>query len=336
VERRAFLLLAGSALTAPAHQWLIQEPDRLAAALGGDRVTAALAGRLPAMIGELRRMDDAHDPAVVLSLAQREYGWVAGLLDHGSYDETTGRQLHLALAEIGQIVGYLAYDRDDHVTAQRAYLAALRSAHTAGDRLLGSHVLKCMAEQAVELGRPRDALVLIDSALAGTRGSTAPGQRALLYSWKARAHAALADLRPCRTAIDTARTHIDRHRETDPDWLYWLSPADITTKAGETLLEARLYDPAERLLRDGLAALPADRHLGDQQLFLAQLSTAQVRTGDVDAALHSGHRALDLAGRRPSPRATRHLRELSGQLTARADNAAVREFLDRARLVIAA
>jgi hypothetical protein len=31
-------------LTAPAHQWLVHEPGRLTAALGGDRVTPEPAG----------------------------------------------------------------------------------------------------------------------------------------------------------------------------------------------------------------------------------------------------------------------------------------------------
>jgi len=106
VERRAFLFLTGAALTAPAHQWLVQEPGRLAAALRGDRVTPELADRLPPMIAELRRMDDAHSPRVVLSLAERDFAWVSGLLDQGSYDDITGRRLHVALAELGQVVGF--------------------------------------------------------------------------------------------------------------------------------------------------------------------------------------------------------------------------------------
>jgi hypothetical protein len=48
VERRTFLFLTGAAVTAPAHQWLVHEPGPLLAALNGDRVTPALADRLPA------------------------------------------------------------------------------------------------------------------------------------------------------------------------------------------------------------------------------------------------------------------------------------------------
>jgi hypothetical protein len=57
------------------------------------------------MIAELRAMDDVAGGGTVLSLAQHEFGWVAGLLDEASYDEPTGRKLHVALAELGQLAG---------------------------------------------------------------------------------------------------------------------------------------------------------------------------------------------------------------------------------------
>jgi hypothetical protein len=334
VQRREFLLLAGAALTAPSHQWLVQEPGKLAAALNGDRVTPALAARLPRMIEELRRMDDAHDPAVVRSLAERELAWVSGLLTNASYDQATGRGLHRALAEIGQITGYMAFDFGDHVRAQRCYLAALRAAHTAGDRLLGAHILKCMAEQAWELGRPQDALALIDSALAGIRPRRATGQLALLHSWRALAHAALGDQTAAQSAINTARTHAERQETGQgPSWLYWLSPADITIKAGEALLVLRRFGPAEHMLSTGLATLPAERHLGDQQVFLIRMAVAQVHNNDVDAGLHTADRVLDLGLQRPSRRAADCIHELKDLLASRAASRPVAAFLDRARQV---
>ncbi|MGH4020357.1 MAG: helix-turn-helix domain-containing protein [Pseudonocardiaceae bacterium] len=46
LERRGFLFLTGATLTAPAHQWLIHEPEPLVAGLSGGRVSAALVDRL--------------------------------------------------------------------------------------------------------------------------------------------------------------------------------------------------------------------------------------------------------------------------------------------------
>jgi len=71
VKRRAFL--TGTALTAPAHQWLVHEPEPLVSGLKGRRVSAGLADRLPAMIAELRAMDDVAGGGSVLSLAQHEF-----------------------------------------------------------------------------------------------------------------------------------------------------------------------------------------------------------------------------------------------------------------------
>jgi hypothetical protein len=124
VKRRVFLSLSGTALTAPAHQWLVHEPEPLVSGLAGRRVSAKLADRLPPMIAELRAMDDVAGGGMVLSLAQTEFGWVAGLLDQASYDESTGRKLLAALAELGQLVSWVpmttgSLDWRSDITSQR-------------------------------------------------------------------------------------------------------------------------------------------------------------------------------------------------------------------------
>jgi hypothetical protein len=139
VKRRVFLLLSGPALTAPAHQWLVHEPEPLISGLSGRRIPAGLADRLTAMVTEVRKMDDIAGGGSVLSLAQYEFSWVAGLLDQALYDERTGRMLYIVLAELGQLCGWLAYDAGNFGLAQRYYIAALRAAHSADDRPLGAH-----------------------------------------------------------------------------------------------------------------------------------------------------------------------------------------------------
>ncbi|MGH3752320.1 MAG: hypothetical protein ACRDRP_06410 [Pseudonocardiaceae bacterium] len=170
VKRRGFVLLTGMTLTAPAHQWLIHEPGPLQSGLSGRQVSAKLVDRFTAMIPELRAMDDIAGGGSVLSLAQHEFGWAAGLLDQASYDETTGRKLHIALAELGQLAGWAAYDADKQALAQRYYVAGLRAAHSADDRPLGAHILGSMALQAADEGHPAEAVTLIEFAFAGARG----------------------------------------------------------------------------------------------------------------------------------------------------------------------
>ena len=110
MKRRVFLSLTGPALTAPAHQWLVHEPEPLISGLAGRRVSGELIDRLPAMIAELRAMDDVAGGGDVLSLAQCHFSWVAGLLQRGSYGDATGRKLHVRLAELGQLIGWVCYD----------------------------------------------------------------------------------------------------------------------------------------------------------------------------------------------------------------------------------
>ena len=237
VKRRVFLPLAGLALTAPAHQWLVHEPEALVSGLTGHRVSDELVARLRAMATELRRMDDVAGGGSVLAMAQQLFGWVAGLLDRASYDEHTGRALYVVLAGLGQLCGYSAFDMQEHGLAQRYYIAGLRAAHSADDRPFGAHILATMARQATVQGQPSDAVTFVETALAGTRGQATPALLAELYDRQAAAFAALGDTSACTAAISRARIQAERLRpDDDPPWLYWLSSAAVTANAGTCFL----------------------------------------------------------------------------------------------------
>ncbi|MGH4013664.1 MAG: hypothetical protein ACRDSL_06965 [Pseudonocardiaceae bacterium] len=163
MKRRVFLSLTGPALTAPAHQWLIHEPEALVSGLAGRRVSIGLVDRFTGMIGELRKMDDVAGGGSVLTLAEHQFSWVAELLDHASYDEPTGRALHVALAELGQLCGWGAYEAGQQGLAQRYNIAALRAAHSADDRPLGAHVLGSMSACAEAISKARTQIEHLDS-----------------------------------------------------------------------------------------------------------------------------------------------------------------------------
>jgi len=219
VQRRHFVFLSGAALTAPAHQWLVHEPGPLVSGLSGRRVSSGLTDRLTAMISKLRKMDDVAGGVSVLALAQQEFEWVAGLLDRALYDERTGRTLRIALAELGQLCGWAAYPAGQHALAQRYYVAALHATHSADDRPLGAHVLSFMAEQAARQGQPAEAVTLIQTALAGTRGRQTPSLLANLYTGQAYAFATLGDASGCTAALSQARTQIERLTPpAEPSW----------------------------------------------------------------------------------------------------------------------
>ncbi len=336
VKRRNFVFLSGMTLTAPAHQWLIQDPGPLVSGLSGRRVSAELADRLPPMITELRTMDDVAGGGTVLALAQHEFGWVAGLLDQASYDEPTGRKLHVALAELGQLAGWAAHDAGRQALAQRYYLAGLRAAHTADDRPLGAHILGCLSDQAAEADRPGEAVTLIQTALAGIRGRETPRLLSRLHIQEAYAFGAMQDTSGCTTAVSKARSHVEP-QDDDPPWLYWVSPADITASAGTCLLQLGHPEQAVALFEEGIGLFD-ESFVRDRQLFTIRLAHAQALPGkqrDLDAAATRGIEAITMAESLDSGRTTGLLRDLCDQMTPHATVPAVGDFLDRARDLVA-
>ncbi|MGH3718773.1 MAG: helix-turn-helix domain-containing protein [Pseudonocardiaceae bacterium] len=333
VERRVFVFLGGVGLTAPAHQWLVREPGPLVSGLSGRRVSAGLAQRLTAMVAELRKLDDVAGGGSVLALARQEFGWVAGLLDQAIYDEQTGRALHVVLAELGQLCGWSAYDTGHHGLAQRFYVAALRAAHSADDRPLGGHILASMACQAIRLGRPADAVTLIDTALAGTRGRQTPALLAELHMRRAEASAGLRDTSAYTAAISQARTQVERLTpDGEPPWLYWVSPAGITGIAGLSLLQLGQSDHAVTMLTEGIAQLD-ESFVRDRQFLVTHLASAHARPGkqhDLHVAAGLGMESLDLAESLDSATGL-GLGDLYHQLKSHAEVPAVRDFLERAR-----
>ncbi|MGH3906943.1 MAG: helix-turn-helix domain-containing protein, partial [Pseudonocardiaceae bacterium] len=334
VKRRVFLSLTGPALTAPAHQWLIHEPGPLVSGLSGRRVSIGLVHRFTAMIAELRGMDDVAGGGGVLSLAEHQFGWVAGLLDRASYDERTGRALHVALAELGQLCGWGAYDAGRPGLAQRYNIIALRAAHSADDRPLGAHVLGSMSKQAAHQGRPAEAATLAETALVGVRSQRTPRLLAQLHVRRAYASATLRDRSACIEAISKARIQIEQlDSEADPPWLYWVIPAWITVEAGDCLLRLEQADRAAAMLNEGVALFD-ESFARDRQLYTIHLADARVRPGkqqDLEAAARLGMASIDLVESLDSTLTVDLLRDLYCQMKPHHKVPAVRDFLERAR-----
>ncbi len=337
VKRRVFLSLTGPALTAPAHQWLIHEPGPLVSGLSGRRVSIGLVDRLTAMIVELRRMDDVAGGGSVLSLAEQQFGWVTGLLDQASYNERTGRALHVALAELGQLCGWGAYDAGQPGIAQRYYIAALRAAHSADDRPLGAHILGSMAYQAAREGQPAAAVTFVETALAGTRGQQTPRLLTALYSRQAYALATLRDSSGCTAAISKARAHVERTKQDDePLYLYWVAPGEVTAGAGRCLLKLGHADQAAALLHEGIALFD-ESFVRDRRNYSIRLAEALAQPGpqrDLDAAAGQGMAAIDLAESLDSHLGNRRLCDLYNQMKPHYKVPAVRDFLERSRELV--
>ncbi len=338
VKRRGFVFLSGLTLTAPAHQWLIHEPGPLVSGLSGRRVSSALAGRFMAMIPELRAMDDVAGGGTVLSLAQQHFGMVAELLDRASYDGLTGRKFLVALAELGQLASWAAYDAGQQSLAQRYYVAVLRAAHSADDRPLGAHILGSMAYQAAREGQPREAVTLIDTAVAGVRGRETARLLTALYSRQAYALATLGDSPGRTAAISKARMQAEGIKHDDGlPYLYWVGPAKVTAGAGRSLLKLGRADQAVGLLEEGIDLFD-ESFVRDRSNYLIRCAEALTHPGpqrDLDAAVERGRAALDLSASLDSTRGVDRLRNLVNQMRPHIKVPVVRDFMDRTRDLVA-
>lgn len=206
-------------------------------------------------------------------------------------------------------------------------------------RALGAHILGEMAYQAAHYGRPTEAVTLIDTAAAGTRGRQTPRLLAQLSIKRSHAYSAVNDTSAATAALSRARTLVEQSASgDDPAYLFWVRPAEITASAGECLLRLGRADQAAALIDQGLTLFDPsfDR---DRQYYLTYLAEARSRPGkhrDLDAAAAHGTEALDLAQRVSSPLNAERIRDLTRKLRPHASVPAVRTFLDQAQIVLAA
>ena len=180
LDRRGFLTLAVGATAAMSQDWLqatarMQEvtPVVGAALRGGqldETVIVALEERLPA----LRRMDAALGGHSIRQVADAEMRLVADLLNHSACPEWLEQRMFAVAAELGRIAGWASFDSGFEAAAERYWVAALRAAHLAGDPALGANILKSMSLQAMDAGRPADALAIAAAAHEGVSRAPSP------------------------------------------------------------------------------------------------------------------------------------------------------------------
>ncbi len=281
MDRRHFVVISGTTLTAFAHDWLL-DPARVAASVQGKRADHAVVDDLERVAESRRRLDDVLGGATVFRAVREDLRLVTEILDNARYTEDVGQRLHAVAAEFARLAGMLAYHNNDEALAQRYLMAGLRAAHSSGDRAVGANILGFMSVQARDRD-PRDAVRLAESALVGAKDLTpAVGSwiQARLASSAAYAGDAIAADRAqgrmfeLTAAVDPA---------TEPAWIYWWSDAEAHYNAGQSALALGNPRQAETHFRNALARLhpsfPRDR-----AGFLTRLALARVHLGELDGA----------------------------------------------------
>jgi hypothetical protein len=273
-----------------------------------------------------RRMDDSIGGGTLLPSVREDLRLVIQMISNASYTDDVGTRLHRVAAEFGRLAGFLAFDSGHNAVAQRYWMAALRAAHSSGDRAVGANVLSFMSLQATWTNNPRDAMVLAESALQAERQLT-PGVNALLYSRLAEAAGKAADKATWRRAQTKAEALLGRSNPADePPWIYWFTSAELSLVAGRSLLELGCPAEAERHLRRAVMLLDPS-FVRDRAILLSDLATARIGTGAVEHACATATESATLMRRVQSPRVQARLAtQFRTAAEPFASSAAVRDF----------
>jgi len=327
MDRRVFLGLTGSALTAPALDWLLAQPVNDLHGFKGRRIHEAHVDSIEELTAHLRRMDDQFGGGAVLNLVRAQVRYVVDLLRDHSYTEGVGARLHGAAAELLRLAGWLSFDSGHQPQAQRYWLAALHSAHAANDRAAGANILGFMSCQAKDLELYDDAIKLSEAARRGYSG-TSPRVKAILNLRAAQAYAQLREVTTCRAAIDSAYESLrDTTPDTnDPSWAYWLDEAQANEQIGYCYLRLEDWGRARGHLRTALR-LQGNPDTREGALRQALLAITYARQGEPEHACEAGIRASDILAKDvDSDRCVGHIRNVQIALGPYRKIPAVAEF----------
>lgn len=323
MDRRHFVILTGTGLTAFAHDWLL-DPARLAAAVEGKRADHTVVDDLERVAEARRRLDDSLGGGTVFRAVREDLRLVTAILDNSSYTEEVGQRLHAVAAEFARLAGLLAYDSNNEALAQRYYMAGLRAAHSSGNRAVGANILAFMSKQARDRD-PRDAVRLAESALVGAKDLTPA-----TASWlQARIASSAAHAGDANTA-DRAEGRMfqlmaDIDPAAEPPWIYWWSDAEAHYHAGQSALALNKPRQAETQFRSALARLDPS-FPRDRASWFTRLAVARVRLGELDGACSAATEAGGLLRRLDSQHLWTRLGEFRKAVQPYAATAQVKDF----------
>lgn len=301
MDRRGFMRLTGMSLAGFATDWLNVEPAQLMSVLRGGRITEEFVAQIEAGLPRLRMLGDSYGGQRSRRLIDAELGMVVEVLEKSSYSATVAQRLHGLAAELGRLAGFASFDEGLHSAAQRYWVAAVHSAHAAGDRAVGVNILKSMALQCKDFGNFADGLTIARTAYESA-GEVTPRTASMLAVRLAGAHASVGDVAETHRLLGIADTQFGRGtRADDPAWAGWFDEGAFHDHVGVCYLDLGNLRRADSHLdkaREGFS--PTRRR--DHATYLIRRAHVQNGLGNADQAGDLLHQAIPLIEQAPSQR----------------------------------
>jgi tetratricopeptide (TPR) repeat protein len=331
LDRRGFLMATTATVAAVLAQWATADPAP-ANASGGRRIGAAVADRFDSRLNELHHLDDDLGSDHVYDAARAESRLITRLLRNNSMSEATNRRLHACAAQASTLAGWCSFDSGQTAAAEKHFVTALRAAAGSGDRTAGATALAFWANVRYSNHDPHGALHLIDGALAQRTHIASPRVLTMLHIRRARAHSIAKEPTAAYRAVDDALAVYDRGTPPDEDLqsMYWITTGEVFQAAASAALS--LGDP-QRALAYFSAATHHDPYDPEKEprgtaIYLSREAEAYLALGDLDGAVETAQRAVELMGGVTSARGSETLNGLRSEFTSHRSIPVVRQFLN--------
>jgi diguanylate cyclase (GGDEF)-like protein len=327
----AELPITADTVTRLVHDWLVIEPPQIVEVRAGRRIGDALVSKVERRVTQLRRMDDFVAGGDLHHLVVRELCTTADLVRNTAYSEQLGRRLLVAVGELCLLAGWVTSDAGQHAQAARYYSIGLKAAHAGADLPLAANLISTLSYQTSNVGDPRDAVRLARTAATGARHRATSATHALLEERVAWAHARAGERCQTEQALAAVETHYQqRQAGDDPQWMYWLNEREISVMAARCFVELGMPERAVPRLAETLVHYD-ERMTRELALYTSWLAEAQIMLGDVDEAVASATRTLELTTQITSARGDDRINLLRHKLLPYKDVQVVQNFDERLR-----
>ncbi len=213
------------------------------------------------------------------------------LLDY-RYSESITRRLFRSVADLARLAGWMSHDVGLQSTAQRYFTFALHCSKEADEVALGAEILSRMAGQMVHIGRPHDAIAVIDLARRGGTGNLSSHELSVLTTCEASAYAALGNVKEVDRTVGLAEKQFAEGRPgQERNWIPFCDRAYIEAMAGHVYQTLANHQPtmtgrAEPYIINGLRLRQANL-IRSNTFDLISLAGIRVIQGEYEEASKS-------------------------------------------------
>lgn len=296
----------------------------------------------------LRRWQFSSGGGLSRSVAVAQFQAVLPLLDRTS-TPAVREQLVVATADLGLIAGWANYDVERHADARRLWPIALsvaREAKTARATDLTVHLCYAMTHQALHLRKPQEGLSFVQLGQDIVAGRAQPLSAATASNFaaiQAMCHGAQGDTGACDRAAGQAIDHFTRADPAEAaPWVAYVNATEVAAMQGSARYRLALATgdathaaSAIPFMQQAVQGYGPDCAL-PRAINVTGLAGAYARTGDLEAAVHTGHQAVEEITALASPRAYDRLRILDTVLQPHNGDAAVSDVRHQIRKALTA